>query len=176
MNNPMPAAPTAQPRDTPLVPLSRGCAGEKGGGETNREERKREGAVGGERQIGRKEKGKVVLFLVTTLQRPHPSRALSSPHLSSSGGLPWDAEPAKPQSSPSEAPLTAGCGPHTSTGSRTSLSSQPLDAGPVAPRREPYGPHSRYRARQPSLVWSLVNISAWQRTRGLSLSQWLWII
>lgn len=51
----MPAAPTARPHDTPLVPLSRGCAGEKGGGETNREERKREDAVGGERQIGKEE-------------------------------------------------------------------------------------------------------------------------
>ena len=126
MNNPMPAAPTAWPRDTPLVPLSRGCAVEKGGGETNREERKREGAMGGERQTRRKEKGKGIPSLVTTLKRPHPSRALSSPHPSSSRGLPWGAEPAKPRSSPSETLLTAGCRPHTSPGSRTSLSSQPL--------------------------------------------------
>ena len=53
------------------------------------------------------------------LQRPHPSRALSSPHPSSPGGLLGDAKPAKPRSSPSEAPLTAGCRPHTVPGSGT---------------------------------------------------------
>lgn len=99
------------------------------------------------------------------LTPPGHSPPLTSP---APGGLPWDAEPAKPRSSPSEAPLTAGCGSHTSPGSRTSLSSQSLDTGPVGPRREPYGPHSGYRAWQPCLVWSLVNISAWQGIRGLS--------
>lgn len=100
MNKPMPAASTARPHDAPLVPLSRGSAGEKAGGGKAREGRKREGAMEGERQTGRKGKDEGI---PPWSQPCRELRALSSPHPSSSRSLPWDVEPAKPQVSPREA-------------------------------------------------------------------------
>ena len=128
MNKPMPAASTARPRDAPLVPLSRGSAGEKEGGGKAREGRKREGAMEGERQTGRKGKDEGIPSLVTTLQRAQGS-LLPSPFQLQEPPLGCRASQASgiTQGGPH---LTAGCRPHTTLGSRMSLSSQPLGAGP----------------------------------------------
>ena len=135
------------------------CRGERRRG--NREEREREGATGGERQTGRKEKGKGIPSLVSPCRDLTPSG--HSPPLTppapgvSSGMLSQPSlghHPVRPR-------LLLDAGLTLSQGVE-------LGAGPVGPRREPYGPHSGYCAWQPSLVWSLVNISAWQRIRGLS--------